>query len=82
VSLFESFVAFLVWLSADPAAVDVEAPRAAAAVAAARASMATEPAPPGPPAAAKAPACPDGQCVRVAGASPVAVRTVAPAGGR
>lgn len=45
-------LAWLVWLSADPAAVDVERPKAAAAVAAARASMAVEatPVPPAPPA--------------------------------
>jgi hypothetical protein len=52
--MFETFrdwiVAFLVWLSADPVAIDLEAPRAAAAVAAARASMVPEaPAPPAPP---------------------------------
>lgn len=46
--LWNAFVAFLVWLSADPAAIDREAPRAAAAVAAARASMLSEP--PAPPA--------------------------------
>ena len=47
--LWSAFVAFLVWLSADPKAVDLEAPKAAAAVAAARASMLVEaPTPPAP----------------------------------
>lgn len=47
--IWNAVVAFLVWLSADPKAVDLEAPKAAAAVAAARASMLTDtPAPPGP----------------------------------
>jgi hypothetical protein len=32
--LWRSLIAFLVWLSADPRAIDLEAPRAAAAVAA------------------------------------------------
>jgi len=59
-------LAWLVWLSADPVALDVEAAKAAAAVAAARASMEVEA--PQPPAPAK-PACPDGKC-RVPGASP------------
>lgn len=52
-AIWNAFVAFLVWLSADPAAIDREAPRAAAAVAAARASMLLEaPAPPAPSPAA------------------------------
>ena len=59
-------IAWLVWLSADPVALDMESAKAAAAVAAARASMAVEA--PQPPASAK-PACPDGKC-RVPGASP------------
>lgn len=47
--VWSALVAFLVWLSADPKAVDLEAPKAAAAVAAARASMLTDaPAPPAP----------------------------------
>jgi hypothetical protein len=48
--MWQWLIAWLVWLSADPAALDLERPRAAAAVAAARASMAVEaaPAPPGP----------------------------------
>lgn len=46
------FVAWLVSLSADPAAIDREAPKAAAAVAAARASMLPDaPPPPAPPSA-------------------------------
>lgn len=47
---YRAIVAWLVWLSADPAAVDLERPRAAAAVAAARATMTSvAPAPtPGP----------------------------------
>lgn len=56
-------IAFLVWLSADPAAVDREAPKAAAAVSAARASMAVDVAPPSP--APTPTACDCGQtCVR------------------
>lgn len=48
-TLWNWIVAFLVWLSADPKAVDLEAPKAAAAVAAARASMRVDaPSPPGP----------------------------------
>lgn len=50
-TLWRWLIAFLTWLSADPAAVEQEAPRAAAAVAAARASMTTaapQPVPPGP----------------------------------
>jgi hypothetical protein len=49
VNIWRWIVSWLVWLSADPAAIDLEAPRAAAAVAAARASMATG-APTPPPA--------------------------------
>jgi len=40
-TLWRWLIAFLTWLSADPAAVEKEAPQAAAAVAAARASMVT-----------------------------------------
>lgn len=48
-AIWNAFIAFLVWLSADPAALDLEAPKAAAAVAVARASMlADSPAPPAP----------------------------------
>lgn len=39
--IYRVIIGFLVWLSAEPGAVDIEAPRAAAAVAAARASLAT-----------------------------------------
>jgi hypothetical protein len=45
--LVEWIISVLVWLSADPAAIDRESPRAAAAVSAARASLAVE-APPEP----------------------------------
>jgi hypothetical protein len=44
-TLWQWIVGFLVWLSADPAAIDLEAPKAAAAVAAARASLLVEAAP-------------------------------------
>jgi len=54
-NLWRSLIAWLVWLSADPAAVDLEAPKAAAAVAAARASLALDAAPPAPPAPPPAP---------------------------
>lgn len=48
--LYRMIVAFLVWLSAEPQAVDLERPRAAAAVHAAMASLATAaPKPPEPP---------------------------------
>jgi len=47
--LWRSLIAWLVWLSADPAGVDLEAPKAAAAVAAARSSLAVDAAPPAPP---------------------------------
>lgn len=61
-SLYEWIIAALVSLSAQPGAVDLEAPRAAAAVAAARASMLPDaPPPPGPTPAS----CDCGQtCVR------------------
>ena len=60
--IWNAVVAVLVWLSADPAALDLEAPKAAAAVAAAKASMlADAPAPPAP----SPTACACGQtCVR------------------
>jgi len=53
VTLWQWIVAWLVWLSADPAAVDLETPKAAAAVAVARATLIAErpaptPDPPGP----------------------------------
>jgi hypothetical protein len=40
--IYRWIVSVLVWLSADPAAIDAERPKAAAAVAAARASLAVE----------------------------------------
>jgi hypothetical protein len=52
-TLYRSILAFLASLSADPAEIDREPPRAAAAVAAAYASLAPEVAPPPPPAPAK-----------------------------
>jgi hypothetical protein len=58
-------LAWLVWLSADPVAVDAEYPKASAAVIAARASMAVESQPPATP----KPGCKGGNC-RVPGASP------------
>lgn len=64
--LWRWIVAFLVWLSADPAAIDLEAPRAAAAVAAARASMAHDVAPPAPPAPGPKPPAP-GKCTDCGG---------------
>ena len=60
--MWNAFVAWLVWLSADPAAISLEQPKAAAAVAVARASMI----PDAPPSPAPTPtACDCGQtCVR------------------
>ena len=49
-TLYRSLLAFLASLSADPAEIDREPPRAAAAVAAAYASLAPETAPTPPPA--------------------------------
>lgn len=51
-TIYRSILAFLASLSADPAEIDREAPRAAAAVAAAYATFATETAPAPPPAPA------------------------------
>ena len=51
-TLYRSLVAFLASLSADPAEIDREPPRAAAAVAAAYATFAPETAPTPPPAPA------------------------------
>lgn len=63
-TLWQWLVSWLIWLSADPVATDLEVPRAAAAVAVARASMVTEAAPPPAPGPAPA-ACDCGQtCVR------------------
>lgn len=62
-TLWQWIVAWLVWLSADPVAIDLEAPRAAAAVSVARASMVVDVAPPSP--APTPTACDCGQtCVR------------------
>jgi len=61
VTLYRSLLAFLASLSADPAEIDREPPRAAAAVAAAYASLAPEVAPTPPPAPAAC-AC-GGKCV-------------------
>ena len=52
-TVYRSLLAWLAALSADPAEIDREAPRAAAAVAAAYATFAPETAPPPPPAPAK-----------------------------
>ena len=52
-TLYRTLLAWLASLSADPAEIDREPPRAAAAVAAAYASLATETAPTPPPAPAK-----------------------------
>jgi hypothetical protein len=61
ISLWRWLMSLLVWLSADPSEVDLEAPRAAAAASVARASMAVDSAPPSPP----SPTCDCGQtCVR------------------
>ena len=60
-TLYRSLLALLASLSADPAEIDREPPRAAAAVAAAYASLAPEVAPPQPP-APSACAC-GGKCV-------------------
>lgn len=60
--MWQWIIAFLVWLSADPVAIDRQAPRAAAAVAAARASMATDSPAPAPGPAPKDCVC-GGTCV-------------------
>lgn len=46
--MWQAITAFLVWLSADSRAVDVESPRAAAAVAYAYAALAVDASPPSP----------------------------------
>ena len=58
-TFLEWLISVLVWLSADPAAIDREAPRAAAAVLAARATMAVEAAPEPAPAPTPEKCCPD-----------------------
>ena len=61
-AIYRAIVGFLVWLSAEPQAVDLERPRAAAAVHAAMASMAKDgpTPPPTPPAPAPGKCC--GEC--------------------
>lgn len=49
-NLWQTIIAWLVWLTADPMAIDAERPRAAAACQAAYATFATEPPPPPSPA--------------------------------
>ena len=80
--LWRAVIAWLVWLSADPQAVTVETPRAAAAVAVAYAALTPEPdAPPKPPKpvgpVTLIPDCPGGTC-RVPGASPAIVSPARP----
>jgi hypothetical protein len=58
--LYRWIVSCLVWLSADPAAIDAERPRCAAAVAAARASLVPDAAPAPTPTPAPTPA--PGKC--------------------
>lgn len=65
--LWRWLISFLVWLSAEPAAITAETPRAAAAVAVAYAALAHEPPPPapkpvGPVNKPAAPPCPGGVC--------------------
>jgi hypothetical protein len=62
VTLYRSLLAFLASLSADPAEIDREPPRAAAAVAAAYASLAPEVAPTPPPAPAPGKCACGGKC--------------------
>lgn len=64
--LWRWLISWLVWLSADPQAITVETPKAAAAVAVAYAALADEPAPEPKPAKpvgpVTVPACPGGVC--------------------
>lgn len=64
--LWRWFISMLVWLSADPAAITAETPKAAAAVAVAYAALTPEPdpepKPPKPVGPVSAPACPNGNC--------------------
>jgi len=62
-TIYRSLLAFLASLSADPAEIDREPPRAAAAVAAAYASLAPEAAPTPPPAPAPGKCGCGGKCV-------------------
>lgn len=59
-------ISWLVWLSADPAAITAETPRSTAAVAVAYAALAPEPqpepAPPRPVGPVNVPPCPGGVC--------------------
>jgi hypothetical protein len=61
-TLYRSILAFLASLSADPAEIDREPPRAAAAVAAAYASLAPDAAPTPPPAPAPGKCACGGKC--------------------
>jgi hypothetical protein len=61
-TLYRSLLAFLAALSADPAEIDREPPRAAAAVAAAYASLSPDAAPTPPPAPAPAKCGCGGKC--------------------
>jgi hypothetical protein len=63
-SIYSWIVGWLVWLSADPMALDLEAPKAAAAVAAAHASMLVDAVPAPAP---KPPAPTPGVCVECKG---------------
>jgi hypothetical protein len=62
VTIYRSILALLASLSADPAEIDREPPRAAAAVAAAYASLAPDAAPTPPPAPAPAKCACGGKC--------------------
>lgn len=79
--LWRWLISWLVWLSADPAVITAETPKAAAAVAVAYAALAPEPTPDKPPrpvgTVSVTPACPDGSC-RVPGASPSFVSPARP----
>jgi hypothetical protein len=68
-AIYRAIVAFLVWLSAEPGAVDLERPRAAAAVHAAMASLAKD----GPTPAPAPPAPTPGKCCGECGGTGVLV---------
>lgn len=62
-SVWRWLISWLVWLSADPAAITAETPRAAASVAVAYAAMAPEPErEPAPPKPVGPVSCPSGTC--------------------